>query len=261
MERIEIRMEPLRRSGAIAFGGLGLIGAAMAAGDLADRASAAGLAAALAGALGGLWFVRLGMRRGHEIDVGPQGVRLASGVTSGLIPWDNLEKVGIVRIFGFAQLGFALRDRSRFQAAGSFDQQLSDLSFRAALAVPQPLMGPLARLAGWAPLPGGAGADLLAWQRASFGHEILLPLYGGAPDDIPARIERHRPPGMAPPSPAPTGPLATPAPASAPAPAAAPVAADGDLKTCPMCAEEVRRAARICRFCRHEFTDVATSAP
>ena len=24
-------------------------------------------------------------------------------------------------------------------------------------------------------------------------------------------------------------------------------------KTCPMCAEEVRQAAKICRFCRHEF--------
>ncbi len=25
------------------------------------------------------------------------------------------------------------------------------------------------------------------------------------------------------------------------------------LKTCPMCAEQVQAAARICRFCRHEF--------
>ena len=25
------------------------------------------------------------------------------------------------------------------------------------------------------------------------------------------------------------------------------------MKTCPMCAEDVRAAARICRFCRYEF--------
>ncbi len=26
------------------------------------------------------------------------------------------------------------------------------------------------------------------------------------------------------------------------------------MKTCPLCAEEVREAAQICRFCRHEFS-------
>ena len=28
-----------------------------------------------------------------------------------------------------------------------------------------------------------------------------------------------------------------------------------EMKTCPMCAEEVRAAAKICRFCRYEFTE------
>lgn len=35
------------------------------------------------------------------------------------------------------------------------------------------------------------------------------------------------------------------------------VAADSadDMKVCPMCAESVRAAAKICRYCRHDFED------
>lgn len=28
-----------------------------------------------------------------------------------------------------------------------------------------------------------------------------------------------------------------------------------DLKSCPQCAEEVKAAAKVCRFCQHEFDD------
>lgn len=40
-------------------------------------------------------------------------------------------------------------------------------------------------------------------------------------------------------------------------------AAPAAMKTCPMCAEQVQAAARICRFCRHEFVAAApaTVAP
>lgn len=34
----------------------------------------------------------------------------------------------------------------------------------------------------------------------------------------------------------------------------APIVPDAEYKTCPMCAEPVRAAARICRFCRHDFS-------
>ena len=33
-------------------------------------------------------------------------------------------------------------------------------------------------------------------------------------------------------------------------------AKEAAFKTCPMCAEEVKSAARICRYCRYEFAHV-----
>jgi hypothetical protein len=36
-------------------------------------------------------------------------------------------------------------------------------------------------------------------------------------------------------------------------PVAAPVAPASDTKVCPMCAEDVKAAAKICRFCQHAF--------
>jgi len=40
------------------------------------------------------------------------------------------------------------------------------------------------------------------------------------------------------------------------APASATLA-PGDEKTCPQCAEHVKRAAKVCRFCGHQFTSIA----
>ena len=35
----------------------------------------------------------------------------------------------------------------------------------------------------------------------------------------------------------------------------------GAYKTCPRCAEDVRAAAKVCRFCNYEFDEEAVSAP
>jgi hypothetical protein len=52
-------------------------------------------------------------------------------------------------------------------------------------------------------------------------------------------------------------PVDTPAPAAPPPPPAGPTAAPApggsETKTCPMCAEDVKAAAVLCRFCGHRF--------
>ena len=48
-------------------------------------------------------------------------------------------------------------------------------------------------------------------------------------------------------------PASTQTPAPPPAPTAAPAPAGSETKTCPMCAEDVKAAAVLCRFCGHRF--------
>lgn len=43
---------------------------------------------------------------------------------------------------------------------------------------------------------------------------------------------------------------------SAPAEAAGSVATAGDVKVCPDCAEEIKAAANVCRFCGHRFDEL-----
>lgn len=40
-----------------------------------------------------------------------------------------------------------------------------------------------------------------------------------------------------------------------------PTISSNDVKTCPICAEQVRREAKICRFCRYEFPPESLVAP
>jgi len=122
------------------------------------------------------------------------------------------------------------------------------LGNRAAMLAPPHGLTPVFGLLGVKAIPkSGSEIEMLAYSRANTGYDICIPLLGvsnGA--DIPARIEARRPPGIAPLKASPT--------ATSGATATDP--AEGH-KTCPMCAEPVRAAARICRYCGYKFDAAA----
>jgi hypothetical protein len=76
-------------------------------------------------------------------------------------------------------------------------------------------------------------------------HSLML--RRAAPEPMSVRVVPPETPST------PRGAIRVPLPTAAPPPP--------KLKTCPMCAEEVQAAARICRFCRHEFAPAAEVEP
>ena len=96
------------------------------------------------------------------------------------------------------------------------------------------------------------GAQVLireTWYKGALLFIVALPhalmLRRPTVDPLPVRVVPPSEPST------PRGTIRTPMPTATPVPT---------LKTCPMCAEQVQAAARICRFCRHEFPEPAPIA-
>jgi len=101
------------------------------------------------------------------------------------------------------------------------------------------------------------GTHSVRWDGQRLGRWVCADCSFTTPHEAVARAH-HLEAGAVPVTSAMTNPTAvpTPLPSVTPSP---PVTAP-EFKTCPDCAEEVRAAARKCRFCGHMFEDVPTDA-
>ena len=196
-----------------------------------------------------LW--RKGRGGAGEITLDDQGIVIGTGIAIGRVTWDNFERASVFRWWTRLFLGIAVVDPQRFldsRAALSSRRKLEvnllSLGNHAAMLAPPHGLAAVLGLLGIKAIPkSGSEMEMLAYNRANMGYDICIPLLGVANGaDIPARIEARRRLGVAP--------LAATFGATATGPAE-------DHKTCPMCAEPVRAAARICRFCGHKFDDAA----
>ncbi len=190
-----------------------------------------------------LW--RMSRRGMGELRIDATGIVIDTSIYLGRVTWENYEKAAIFKRFRQNELGIAVKDAKAFLdtkngLAGhhSLDMTLIKYGNAAASLYPPKGMEIAARLVGYTPYPtSGKDEDILAWNRENLGYDLPLAVIGVAnAADLPARIEKHRPAITAPAA------LATPAPAASP-----------EFKTCPQCAEQVRAAAKICRFCHYNF--------
>jgi hypothetical protein len=292
-EVIELRLSDRRKTW-YKWGGLAAIGlilylsVAMKDQDL-PTVQAIGLFCTL---LLGFLFWRSGRKGIGDITLDDNGITIDTNSMNGHVGWQNFEKAGILRplektgvkallapvglglLADQTSLGIAVVDAGGFIASRegrkfrhSLDATLLKMGNRAVGLARAPGMDTVMKMTGMENFPiAGSEAEILKWCRSTYGYEICIPIAGVADaEDIPRRIERRRPfvpAEPAPPRPVPREPAATtpvpPAEAKAEETdaASADAAVPAGYKLCPMCAEHVREAARICRYCRHSFEGV-----
>ena len=195
-----------------------------------------------------------------------------------------LAPIGLGSLADQASLGIAVADAGAFIASReglkfryARDATLLKMGNRAVGLAKAPGMDTVMKMTGMENFPvAGSEAEILKWCRSTYGYDICIPIAGVADaEDIPRRIEHRRPFVPAEPSPLKPAPpeLAGSKPATLKPAALKPVsptevkaeetnagtagaAVPAGYKLCPMCAEPVREAARICRYCRHSFEGV-----
>lgn len=263
-KRYELRLSLAWRA---LFLGAGLLSLSMVA-DAFEAGDAFTIGTSLAFfGFGGLVLLKVMLRNSGIVELRDEGVLLDSYLTTGFVPWENFQSAQSVRAFGVKYLGISLGDpaayiASRKEVAGlkhDRDRALAGGFVRVMMALLQVL--PPARtgcnllltVLGYAPLPKAADeASLMEWTHGSYGshlliHKMWVPEFEALIDDM----NQH----------------------ARPAPVQQPLLSTGDqhtdrrtdeahqntpqsaLKNCPMCAEQVQPAARICRYCRYSFED------
>jgi hypothetical protein len=291
VERIELQLSSRTRMYYI-IGAIGLVAAAVfAASSLSssgnggeDQTNSAAMmvkVVSIVAAFGCAYLLwRIGRLGPGEIRLDDKGITIDTTLVVGQVAWENYERSAVFKKMGVTYLGIAIRDPQRFidsragiESKHQRDAKLYALGNRISTLMPATGANAAAKLMGWKPMPtSGSEIEVLAWYRGSMGYDIciLAPGVTGA-KDIPARIDARRPADVVPlkpvsadaqaataavasvaaqPVPLPARATPAPPPPAAPSPS---VAAEASYKTCPMCAEPVRAAAKICRFCGYKF--------
>jgi hypothetical protein len=260
---------PVRLSAAwrVFYVGVGVLCVAMAAESAGADLTTQLLAWGFFG-VGGVLVLKLVFRNSGSLTLREDGLIVDTHWSTGFIPWEHLAAPRRLRLIGLWHLGLSTTDpegylHSRAQLTGlanETDRVYAQGFMRGMIA----LLGflPPAKMAvdmgmalfGWSPMPKSTREeDLMAWQEQSYGAQIAIPRMWLADfEKVLAELQlRARGTTAAMHAPAAhesLGPrLHTPH-ASNHGPRA-------ELKTCPMCAENVQQQARICRFCRYSFDE------
>lgn len=202
---------------------------------------------------GGVFTLLLVCKKAGHIELTPRGVLLDTYIATGLIEWDNLSKVAAFRILGMSYLGLKLNDLNQYLKAS---EDLDGLTMTRERSMARGMMGimlaankmlpmnTICTILGWPELPkSGADEHMFAFNGKAFGYHVLLQsMWLPKTDQVVRLIEQARAHWQ-------VAPVELDAEPEAPAT----LSAGDDMKECPMCAEQVRAAAKICRYCRYSF--------
>ncbi len=191
-----------------------------------------------------LW--RQSRRGAGRVQADAEGLLIDTTMALGRVNWDNLEKVAVFKRLWSPFLGIGLKDpkayiesRAGLHGKYALDMNLLNIGNRIASLSPAQGADVLSKIIPYPQL--GMDLDLLAENRKNFGFDLCISLTGvDGGQSIPARIEALRPDTVA--TPVVVQPNA------------------GEFKTCPQCAEQVRSAAKICRFCGNSFAPETAEA-
>ncbi|MBI4526090.1 MAG: hypothetical protein HY695_20015 [Deltaproteobacteria bacterium] len=206
--------------------------------------------------IGGILVLRLVIKNAGYLTIRADGLLLDSHLTTGLVSWSNFREAKKVKICGADYLGINVRDpgdylQSRKALDGlvnKTDQFYAQGFMRGMIAIvnclppAKKMIDAMIKLLGWSPLPTSIReAEMMEWQERNYGSQIViqrlwLPDFDAVLNTLSAQREA---------TPTVSG-QARPLPADKPA---------TEMKQCPMCAEWVKKEAKICRFCRYSFEE------